>query len=711
MAKISIPIAVKGKIDLNLASTHRTTTDFGQLQVSNFIPVIPNDDFHISVFSEARFAPMVVPTFMNVELVTRAFYVPMSAIYMPFENFYSQKSDASAFKTLPTIDNNVFVQYFVEQGSLVYPVPNGSKFDFIYQDPNGVVTRCVFTERGRLMKKLFESLGYKLNWSKDDHTSFCILPLLAFLRVCYDYVYPSQYLDGLALLKYFKITSSSDFNSCFGSLSLVFGFCNHLLDVLQIPYHQDYFTSAWQDINQPGLAGSLQSLNVYSPDTINQSTTGSAIQSNLNPKISQYALQKLQALYNYVTRRNILGTRYADQIFGIFGIGSRKSDPDMSQFLGETIQPINVVDVTAMSASDNQELGELAGKAFIKGQGHLCDFSSADEFGYILCLTFVRPKVGYYQGRKRWTTCFDKYDFYTPEFDMQMRAIRNDELFADYMSYDSYNKGQAFGGNPANRFAFAPMYSELKKGEDWITGDFNIPTLSENLDAYYLARTLKTPSSENPLALNADFLFQKQHEYDKIFSQMYSLRVDIQTSQVGIYTDVIHVEQRPLVFYYPSNNPTGGWIFNVVNGIVYPVWKTTSELSSLNIVIINRNTCYAVLGVANSFDNIVFSLQGRRFILSFNSGIPLSSDDSASGYSSIAYLNYVDSIWEDGDGFTSTLSWESFIGYFQDYIDHIYLGHFFKINASRGVRPISTEFMIDDGGRKVGVDMNGQRFD
>ena len=113
MAKISIKQASKYRTNFDLSSPHITTTDFGQLQVTNFLPVVPNDKFTINVFSEARCAPMVVPTFMDVELVHRCFYVPMSAIYPAFESFYLNRQDGGAL-TIPYIQNDELCSFITK---------------------------------------------------------------------------------------------------------------------------------------------------------------------------------------------------------------------------------------------------------------------------------------------------------------------------------------------------------------------------------------------------------------------------------------------------------------------------------------------------------------------------------------------------------------------------------------------------------------------
>lgn len=725
MAKISIKLANKGKTNFDLSSRHKTTTDFGQLQVSNIIPVVPNDSFNVSLASEARFAPLVVPTFMQAKLVTRAFYVPMSAIYQPFENFYTDKQDSTAYKTLPSFTNRNVVDMFLNrENGLVRFVGGDEIADFVALNADSNERRCIFTEKGRLLIKLFESLGYSFNWTRADETSMSLLPILAFARICYDYIYPSQYLDGLGLMKFFKITSSDDMSACFGDNSKIVAFFLKVCDLLTLPYKQDYFTASWQSLNSPGTSAQAFSLSSPALDgesVFSDSSRTYLVNSDSSYKdstiFSQFGLNLLSRVYDFVTRNNIVGTRYADQIFSKFGIGSRKSDPDMAQFIGQSIQPIRVVDVTAMTSADNQDLGDLGGKAYLQGKDKLFSFDSSDEFGYIICLSFVMPEVGYYQGRKRWTTCSGRFDFYNPEFDMQMRAIRNDELFADYRHYSDYTNGQLYGGNPSNRFSFAPNYSEYKKGEDFITGDFRVPSLRKNLDSYYLMRDIKVPSVENPLALNANFLFCKQHEFDKIFAQMYTLRLNIThvpNDNLPFYLDLILRDGIPIVLWYGTAidaEDTVFWILNKdVDGTIFVNQTSSAGLGLFGITTIGDGQQASwVQGVDNggSAHVIKFTIASVNFCLTNSSTlICLNTDNYVQNYyDSLALLPASNS-----ETHATPIDYDEFLMNWQDYIDHIYLDHHFDIMASRSMVPISEEFMIEDGGNKVGVDMNGNRI-
>lgn len=720
MAKISIRIASKGNNNFDLSSNHITTTDFGQIQVSNFLPVIPNDKIRCSLFSEARFAPMVVPTFMDVKLITRSFYVPMSAIYQPFEYFYTDKQDASVFKTMPSCTNNSLASFFSNSTyGLSQRVGDDVERDFQFV-AGGSTYNYIFTEKGRLFLKLVHSLGYSINWSSADTTPFSLLPILAFARVCYDYVYPSQYLDGLGLTAYFKISSSSDYSALLGDDTKQYTFFSKVCDLLTLPYKQDYFTASWKNLNAPGT--SVQNLTKYSPDGHAVDSSGDNVVMNSfgddKDKVSMYMMQLAQRMYDFVTRNNIVGTRFADQLFARFGIGSRKSDPDMSQFIGQHIQPINVIDVTAMSAGQGQELGELAGKAYLQGKGNLFSFDSVDEFGYIISLSFVMPEIGYYQGRKRWTTQFSRFDFVHPEFDMQMRAVRNDELFADFKSPSEFSGGASYGGTPNYRFSFAPTFSEYKKGDDYLTGDFRCSSLARNLGSYHLMRDLLTPSSQHPLALNAQFLFCQQHQFDKIFAQQYVMRAPLSLREVGDFgASIVCYDLKPIVFVNSDSEGTATYDYVC---LAFQNNKGKFDIRCYDTDVIDLDEYFGIdLEDDTTFYEVPFThySNGNKYQLA-SQGVELWIHDRTANkqfgqnsYTPDSTHLYELGIWvNSGSTYVPFVTYDDFLSNYRDYIDHIYLRHRFDIKASRSLQPISEEFMIEDGGKSVSVDMNGNRI-
>ena len=706
MAKYSIKKAAKGRNLFDLSQNHITTTDFGQLQVSSFLPVMPDDKITINMAAEARFAPMVVPTFMDVSLYTRAFFVPMSAIWKAFENFYTDKQDASVLKQLPTITNSALVEWLCIDSSLLYGVIEGTACDVIFSF-HGNLTSYNFTEEGRIFYKLLLSLGYSLNFDSNDDTEFSLLPLFAFARVVYDYVYPSQYVDSLALRSFFEIGTKDAFNSFSPT-----DFLDKLKDLLVMPYKQDYFTAAWKNYNAPGSA--VQSITLDSPDNSLDTIESQSNTVQLNERgsnFSQFGLNVLSRLYDYVTRNNLVGTRYVDQIFAKFGIGSRKSDKDMSQFIGQHVQPIKVVDVTAMSASENQALGDLGGKSYTQGNGNLCQYES-NEFGYIICLSYLLPSIGYYQGRKRWiTSVHSRFDWPTPEFDMQLRAIRNDELFADFTQGDF---STAYGGNPSGRFGFAPNYSEWKKGEDFLTGDFRLRSKAKNLDSYHLFRDLRTPSPEHPLALNSEFLFCRQHEFDKIFAQSYVL-CDALGWRTGIdaepyfFSNLQCLTLDGLPVFIKWNTVSQGTIYGLIvrdkdsdnPPTIY--WSATVEVFGWFGVNASDFTTFKLIEFTGNNSYFNFDLGSKEIYISNSSSevYSLSSTMTANQFREFIYLWIDDTYVRNGDVLFEAYS---------DYIDHAYLKYRFDIKAQRALVPISQEFMIQDGGDLLNVDALGNRI-
>lgn len=696
MAKISIKQASKYRTNFDLTTPHITTTDFGQLQVTNFLPVVPNDKFTINVFSEARCAPMVVPTFMDVDLVHRCFYVPMSAIYPAFESFYLNREDGGAL-TIPTISNEDLCLFITTPSNGLSRNIGDSEGDF-----NNAGINYIYTEKGRLFLKVLHTLGYGINYG-NDVTEMSLLPLLAYMRVLYDYIYPSQYLDALQLPKYFKVFEANSLNTLFGTPTAKYAFLNKLISLFTLPYRQDYFTAAWKSLNAPGTPQSGQTIGrgsdkfeITSHNT-NYLPAFSEFEGVQRSQVSQFALDFLTRLYDFVTRNNLAGNRFADRIFAKFGIGSRKSDPDMSQFIGQHIQPLRIADVTAMSAAEGQDLGDLAGKMFSQGNGNLGKLDSIDEFGYILTLTFVQPKVGYYQGRRRWVTCNGQFDFYQPEFDMQMRAIRNDELFADFTNPTEFTNAQQYGGDPNKVFAFAPNYSEYKKGDTYLTGDFRVKSLARNMNAYHLFRDIPTPSVNTPLALNSQFLFMQQHEFDKIFAQMYTTRVPLQwlqqpfrwTQDPNAY--VFIVNGKPLLFKFTNSNIVSyQQVYGNFDGSKL-FFRERSKIDPYNEGRTEEDFTIVNLSMSSDNEYFYFNLFGATFHYknSLTNNAPLT--------------------FYRGDPL-KPLSFDEFMAFFRDYIDHIYLYLKFDIKATRNMAPISEEFNIHDGGNRLSIDMNGNRI-
>lgn len=698
MAKISIKSG-KNKQSLtpfNLDVEHITTSDFGSVFPTMIHEVVPGDKFEINYSQFTRMSPLAVPTFGRASIVSRAFFVPNSALFPQWRKWITNDRENSDLINYPSVRNDLLYDYFTNEtkdltvrntdvpvvslrplsskeyiltdalgkvlllplatvsswtlgatltsysASQLYSVafqvlsdgnffitfvkydssndnsiinslgistsvtiPNGSSsgFAFVQSGGNRLYIGLVqasgssfilstgqtavlettphsngttgfftstsllvrgstssnshtynsntfnefsvpnfdftsyflsasqvwssvfytFTEKGRLFNKILSSLGYRINWTAADTTEFSLLPLLAYFRCMYDYLYPSRYVRYLDVAGLFD-----DFKNWTTDSQVLDAMCK----LLFAPLSADYFTLAWSDMNavfpnpsltditmdvpeSNGIIKSTKDSNAYYPQGDGGMTP---IDGNF---FTQYGLRLLTAISDFVTRNNIAGARYFEQMRARFGLKGSNIDPDKSRFLTTWSDELRIEDVTATNGTTTQLLGEQAGKGIVRGSGHHLSFDNTNgDYGWLIVITQIVPKTGICQGRLRHTLRTSYLDYFTPEFEqVGLQPIRNDELFSDFVTPNDYNNGLNYGGKPSGVFGFAPRYSEYKRSTMMLTGDFQYKSRNVGMESYHLMRLLPTPSQANPLALNINFMSVQQTDYDRIFSQ------------------------------------------------------------------------------------------------------------------------------------------------------------------------------------------------
>lgn len=515
--KINLKTASKAnRTTFDRSSFHLTTLDFGRTIVSNILPVNPNDSVHVNLNQFFRLSPLAVPTFGNLKIVTRAFFVPFRIICPNWQNFYRQSQDASASKILPSCTNKQLVDWFTSAENHCTELGSANNFDFAIGNQY-----YVFTQKGRNLYQVLTGLGYSINFTGSDTTSFDLMPILAFCRVMYDWLYPSRFIETQSIYVIFQFdafdpsTDLTEVLEAFSTLSQTF-------------FDDDFFINSWSKFNSPFTSDKVTISDVSYPSnnvtsdsdrvkyTINQSTP--AQNATHTGVLTSFGLNLLQAVSDAVTRLNVTGYRFLDYIKGQLGFDTKPMAHDFSTFIKSFVHNANLMDVTNMSASGDGILGEMAGKGYIDGNGQ---FSyDVKEHGYILFITQMLPSVGYYQGRKPWTIKKNSvFDYYNPAFDsIGNEAIRNDYLFADFDNTQDYTNAQSYGGKPSGVFGFAPRYAfEFKTGHDFVSGDFRLKTRNTGLSSFHTMRVIPTPNIKNPLANNASFR-SVNSDFDRIFS-------------------------------------------------------------------------------------------------------------------------------------------------------------------------------------------------
>lgn len=408
------------------------------------------------------------------------------------------------------------------------------------------VMAITFDYIGRQYINLLTSLGYApptfLKWDAGDEGIFqfdptsttlfyarmdySIYPLLAVARVFYDYLYPSYYVEQRG----YGYLFTDDIYTQRAELGDEFFFRATLLDIFDLIntniYSPHFFTQLWQTPTEV-VRGSQKNVHAhvevgvpnrnnvfFNLDSTENSIAGSASNTSLTSALvtqngaSSYAtlnataLRFLQSIADFAIRNNLGGNRIRDFYREHFGYVTNEQKPNESLFLKVFSDSIQIQDVTNIAQSSDAALGEQGGKGISGGQNRLNFESSSD--GFLIFITMVQPKIGYYQGIKPWCReLTDRFQLFTPEYDgVSMEAVPRSSVFAQYRDASDWNKAPFGQFNQV--FGFAPMYSErYKVGHDTLSGDFLFGSRNQGLDSYHTFRDVLF--GRNNLALDLNF--------------------------------------------------------------------------------------------------------------------------------------------------------------------------------------------------------------
>lgn len=520
--KLTFKTANSGKTTFDKSSTHISTLDFGRWLPSQTLPVRRGDSVHVRLNQFVRLAPLAVPTYGNIKLLTRSYFVPYRLLTPRWYDFVQNDSSSNDLTNrIPWCTNEDLFNILLTNSEVTT-----SSYDFLDQDNKG----RVLNHNGRLIYQMLISLGYGINFTSADKTEFDLLPLLAVLRIMYDIEYPTRFVSKLAWNDIFNL----DYYDHSSDWSIIVD----MLTTLTATFHEsDFFVNSWEKFNSANSRNPIS----YTDSVFSVSDPSSTTDGKVNVELrntnynrllptqvqtvstlTSYGHKLLDSLSDFALRNNIAGRRYLDFIRSHFGYTTSPEQDQFTKFLGSYISNVNIMDVTSNVTNSDTTMGEQAGKGYISGDGKL-NFDVKED-GIILFLTKLVPSYGYVQGRKPWTIRKPNFfSLYNPEFDgIGNEAVRNDALFADYKGGVQYSQGQSYGGRPDGVFGFAPRYTfGYKIGHDYLSGDFRLGSRNVGMSSFHTFRLLSPPSSQNVLANNLAFR-QISNQYDRMFSQSFS---------------------------------------------------------------------------------------------------------------------------------------------------------------------------------------------
>lgn len=232
---------------------------------------------------------------------------------------------------------------------------------------------------------------------------------------------------------------------------------------------------------------------------INRPSQSSVTSLNIDSGASNPLVLKMAfRLLTFANKNTVIGRSIRQYLQAHFGVsGDIEHDSSEVVRIGSQKTAIQISDV--MSNSSTQvgdtvtQLGDYGGRGIGYNEGETFDYT-AKKFGCWLTLTVVVPESGYYQGYLLENCHFNRFQWFTPEFDaLGYQVLERGEIMNSY-NCDSNNASSSAWNpsldyKPNKAFGFVPRYSEYKVGRNIVNGDFSIPGRLD-MAAYTLDRRI-----------------------------------------------------------------------------------------------------------------------------------------------------------------------------------------------------------------------------
>ena len=334
-------------------------------------------------------------------------------------------------------DNSIVAQVVGDNWLDGKPIPTVSSCDFCVNASHGSKTYIIaynFTGCLKRLRTIFMGLGY--NFNPFDSEQVTLFKLLAFYKSYWtlfgvNRTFNFYNTNCYKLIKRLSETTDTvlTINGTVISYALLLSFVGDLTEcTYTCPV--DYFSSS-DVITDRGAQGSpdvstiIQGTNdggrlgAWTADdgSVSQYKSGGGISLNDNYPI---AAQIAMRLLRFVNKNSVVGRQVSEILRTRYGVTDVHNTTHESVIrVGATAVPIQISAIYNQTGdSVDMPLGSYAGMGVGSRRSKNFTFT-ADEFGCLITLTAVVPKMGYFQGQLRENTdgVDSSFDFWTPEFD------------------------------------------------------------------------------------------------------------------------------------------------------------------------------------------------------------------------------------------------------------------------------------------------------
>lgn len=538
----SVPVRKPKRSLFDLSFENKLSLEFGQLVPIFTKLVIPGDKFKIKSEILMRTMPLVAPVMHRVNITTHWFYVPLRLIWNDFEDWQrlsAQQVDSDGNPpSIPVYPDMSYTRGPIGQGTPANnTVLTGSLADYL-----GFPSNVVFNAQRRMSQLPFRAYQLIYNeWYRDENlinevpipknsghldnttasTAAQIAGLTALRRRAWEKDYFTAALpnpqSGYDVRLPLGDTAPIQFDNSQGP-SLVFG---KNATTGKYTDNEDSRLAVHTDGNNPSyLDGEIASSYNEGLSLDNSKSLFANLQNATAATIN--SIRRAFALQRWAEATARGGKRYREFLLSHFGVHSSDARFQVPEFLGGSVQPLNIGEVLQTSeTTTSSPQGTPTGRAFsLSGASGFKRYF--EEFGIVMGIMSVTPRTAYYQGIPKDWLKRDAVDFYFPEFaEIGEQEIQNQELYAQ-------------SSDPTGTFGYAPRYSEYKYYPSEVHGDFR-----SSLEYWHLARKF-----DNEPQLNGTFVEVPANVADRAFP-VSAGATQSQRLYCEIYHDVKAVRPMP----------------------------------------------------------------------------------------------------------------------------------------------------------------------
>lgn len=534
---------------------NNTTMDFGFCQPLFCQFLLPDSNISVSAKQLVRLAPMPVPSFARVSLVNKFVFVPWSDLCGYYEAMLSNMPyNGSVVPTqLPYVYNAYLSRCLLDNslGSVATfyeidtTVPSpitykmcsavdaskysdslatqwetelsdhacNKKFTFTpaqFKDssvsPNSadylvnlvagdkhVIAAFRYSTRAKHLRSVFIGLGYSL--ALQDWTKVNALPIFAFYKAWFDTYAPKRTVawtdtDVFHFLKHVSDSYFTNLGNDEDNMDVVF---KSLSDCYYVS-NDDFVSVHRSDIDNVSLGSfSFVDSNGGISDSQQVSTYS---QPSLSGDIRLIALDVVKRLTRFVNKDSIIGQKMSTWVRNHFNAQVANSLYQDVYQVKTDILPLQINDVfsTADTADASSQSGERLGSYAGKGIGFGdtgCKFHS-DRHGYLLCISAIVPKSGYFQGNDTSLYGLDRFTLPSADFDALGMEVTPFGFIAGDIGYTDMTAVTDDKLDYSSGFGFVPRFSGYKFKKNIVNGDMSRRSLIDSMSPYYLDRILQT---------------------------------------------------------------------------------------------------------------------------------------------------------------------------------------------------------------------------